>query len=148
MAGTLVRTQAGLRPIEQIAVGDRVLAQDVETGELAYKLVRATTVRPPTAMRQVSIGSESFISTMGHLYWVEDKGWRMARNLEVGDRLHTVAGMLSIEALEDAGDATAYNLIVDDFDTYFVGKHSVLVHDNQDRQPVQVRTPGLPIKRG
>ncbi|MCA9171799.1 MAG: Hint domain-containing protein, partial [Planctomycetales bacterium] len=126
VAGTLVRTQAGLRPIEQIAVGDRVLAQDVETGELAYKLVRGTTVRPPTAMRQISIGSESFISTMGHLYWVEDKGWRMARNLEVGDRLHTVAGMLSIEALEDAGDATAYNLIVDDFDTYFVGKHSVL----------------------
>ena len=37
--GTLVETEAGLKPIEEIEVGDRVLAYDEATGEQAYKPV-------------------------------------------------------------------------------------------------------------
>ena len=36
---------------EEIRIGDRVLAQDVETGELAYKPVLQTTIRPPNRPR-------------------------------------------------------------------------------------------------
>ena len=49
VAGTLVRTESGLTAIESIQPGDRVLAQDQDTGELAYKLVAARTLRPPAA---------------------------------------------------------------------------------------------------
>ena len=38
IAGTLVRTGIGLAPIETIQPGDRVLSQDQDTGELAYKV--------------------------------------------------------------------------------------------------------------
>ena len=33
-----------------VQIGDRVLAQDADTGELAYKPVLGTTLRPPTEM--------------------------------------------------------------------------------------------------
>ena len=42
----------GRRPIEGIKVGDCVLAQDVESGELAYKPVLGVTIRPaPPTMK-------------------------------------------------------------------------------------------------
>ena len=53
LAGTLVRAQAGLVPIESLHAGDRVLSQDQDTGELAYKLVVRTTIRPPSAMTRI-----------------------------------------------------------------------------------------------
>ena len=46
-AGTNVWTLAGPQAIEKIQVGNRVLAQDVETGELTYKPVLAVTTRAP-----------------------------------------------------------------------------------------------------
>ena len=45
--GTKVWTLTGRMPIAQIKIGDRVLAQNVESGELAYKPVLAVTTRPP-----------------------------------------------------------------------------------------------------
>ena len=39
VAGTLVDTKTGLRPIEEIEVGDLVWARDEETGETAFKAV-------------------------------------------------------------------------------------------------------------
>ena len=44
-AGTPILTDAGPVAVEKIKVGDRVLSQDAETGELAYKPVLHTTVR-------------------------------------------------------------------------------------------------------
>jgi hypothetical protein len=37
--GTLVRTIDGMRPIEELNVGDKVLAQDTKTGKLGYRPV-------------------------------------------------------------------------------------------------------------
>ena len=37
----------------------------------------------------------------------------------------------------------AYNLIVADFDSYFVGDSAILVHDNTPRQPTSAVLPGL-----
>lgn len=39
MGETLVETEAGVKPIEEIQAGDLVLAYDEETGEQAYKPV-------------------------------------------------------------------------------------------------------------
>ena len=97
-------------------------------------------------MRAVTVGDETIVSTLGHLYWVEGHGWKMARELQVGDRIHTVTGMKAIDAVNPAPSAAAYNLIVDDFNTYFVGHANLLVHDNEDRQSTKTLTPGLLVK--
>ena len=119
--GTLVRSQTGSVPIESIQPGDRVLSQDQNTGELAYRVVINTTVRPPGKMIRVTAGGEELVTTLGHPFWVNGHGWKMAKELKAGDLLHSLGGAVRIEKVEPLGDEKAYNLVVDDFNTYFVG---------------------------
>jgi hypothetical protein len=140
--GTLVTTRKGLTPIEQIQAGDLVLAQDVETGELDYRPVLTTTVRPPSAIRRVCLANESIDATAGHPFWVTGTGWRMAKFLAPGDRIHHLTGSQEITAVEEPANAEAINLIVGDFHTYFVGENRLLIHDGELRQPTPVVLPG------
>jgi hypothetical protein len=143
VAGTQVRTETGTTPVQSIQAGDRVLAQDQDTGELAYKVVLATTIRPPTKTLTITAGEERLTTTLGHPFWVNGEGWKMAKELAAGDALHTLTGSLKIEKIETAPDAPAYNLVVDDFNTYFVGHQGLLVHDNNFRRPTRAIVPGL-----
>lgn len=143
VAGTLVRTAAGTRPIESLKAGDRVLSQDVDTGELAYKLVLRTTLRPPTDMLQLKIGDDQIVTTLGHPFWVNGHGWKMAKELKAGDQIHSLGGSLEVHHYEKVADNQAYNLVVDGFNTYFVGTQGILVHDREFRRPTQAIVPGL-----
>jgi hypothetical protein len=143
VAGTPVQTQRGPAPIESIRPGDRVLAQDQDTGELAQKLVLRTTIRPPTKMVRIASGGEAVTATLGHPFWVAGHGWKMAKELKPGDLLHCTSGAVSIDNVEPAGEEKAYNLVVADFNTYFVGPHKFLVHDNEFRKPTLAVVPGL-----
>ena len=138
----------GLRPIEEIKIGDRVLAQDAETGELAYKPVLGVTTRPPSPRLKIGLGSETIVAAPGHPFWVVGQGWRMTKQLRVGERFHTTNGAATIESIEEIEAPlphyeVAYNLIVADFGSYFVGKQAVFVHDNTPRRPTSVLVPGL-----
>ncbi|MFH1921363.1 MAG: polymorphic toxin-type HINT domain-containing protein [Planctomycetota bacterium] len=143
IAGTLVWTDSGLAPIERIAVGDRVLSQNPHTGELAYKPVLRTTVRPPDRLVKLVFGGEALQSTGGHPFWVAGEGWIKARNLKPGSRLHTVDGTSEVWSVHPTGTEETYNLIVADFHTYFVGKTKILSHDNTIREPTDALVPGL-----
>lgn len=142
-AGTLVWTKTGLREIERIEIGDMVLAQDVDAGTLEFKPVMGRTVRPPSKTLQVACGAETLETTLGHPFWVAGTGWRMAKELGDGAILHSVNGPVRIDAIEPLDEAEAYNLVVADFNTYFVGKSGILVHDNTQRRPTTAVVPGL-----
>lgn len=145
LAGTRIWTQHGRIPIEQIKIGDRVLSQDPDTGELAFKLVLNTTLRPPSPMIKVTVDGEDIFTTLGHPMWVSEKRWRMAKLLEVGDQLHGVSGILNVNAIDEQVPMNeAHNLVVADWATYFVGEKGVLVHDNTYRAPTRALVPGLP----
>jgi len=144
VAGTKVWTQQGRVPIEQIKIGDRVLSQDPDTGELAFKLVLNTTLRPPSPMIKVTVEGEDIVTTLGHPMWVAEKRWQMAKLLEVGDQLHGVSGVLTVDGIDDQLPMNeAYNLVIADWATYFVGEKGVLVHDNTYRAPTRALVPGL-----
>ncbi len=98
--GTSVWTLTGPQAIETIKPGDRVLSQDPDTGELAYKPVVAATYRPPSRQVVIGVGAEKITATLGHPFWVPGDGWRMAKELKVGSRLHGLDRMLSVESLE------------------------------------------------
>jgi hypothetical protein len=144
--GTLVWTKTGQRPIESLELGDLVLAQHVDTGELAYKPVIARTVRPPSPVLKLSVDGEDLVTTIGHPFWVAGVGWRMAKELGDAAVLQAVTGAAPLAAVEPAGELEAYNLVVADFNTYFVGESGVLVHDNTPRRPTKVSLPGLVAK--
>lgn len=142
-AGTLVWKQSGPTPIEQIRVGDMVLAQRPETGELAYRPVLETTIGNLTPVLRVKLPGEEIITTLGHRFWVDGAGWAMAKELQTSRALHALNGGLSIEAVEQAGEMECHNLVVDDFHTFVIGKSQILVHDKTCPQPTLAATPGL-----
>jgi hypothetical protein len=144
--GTLIWTKSGHRSIESLQLGDLVLAQNVDTGELRYRPVIRRTVRPPSAILKISFGGESLRTTRGHPLWVAGVGWRMAKELGDGATLHSVTGSSRVESITPDGEEEAYNLVVADFNTYFVGETGVLVHDNTPRQPTRATIPGVVAK--
>jgi hypothetical protein len=94
-------------------------------------------------MLAIQIEGEKIVTTLGHPFWVAGHGWKMAKELKPGDLLHRLAGAVSISAIEPAPKAAAHNLVVDDFNTYFVGHAGLLVHDNEFRRPTRAIVPGL-----
>ncbi len=63
VAGTPVWTTSGPMQIEKIKVGELVLSQDPETGELAYKPVIGTTIRPESPLIETHLGDTLIRST-------------------------------------------------------------------------------------
>jgi hypothetical protein len=142
-AGTPVWTPKGPIAIDQIRIGDLVLSQHAETGELAYKPVLRTTIRPRGKLLRIEAGGESFETSGGHLFWVAGEGWTKSRNIRSGNVLHTARGPLVVSVVEDGSDAQTYNLVVADYSSYFVGQVMALSHDNTVRTPTRSLVPGL-----
>ena len=67
----------------------------------------------------------------------------MAKQLVVGQQVHSLDGGQTVRDINFAPPAEAYNLVVEDFATYFVGHAGILVHDNTYRRPTTALTPGL-----
>jgi hypothetical protein len=133
VAGTLVSTEAGDRPIESLRVGDNVWAFDVETGELALKPILRRFVTRDQPVLQVEMfsdsrGNEQLTVTAGHPFWVEDEGWVGALDLN-DDALRGQDSAVFGWAGAEAGTSTVYNIEVADFHSYFVGQSRALVHN-------------------
>ncbi len=142
-AGTPVWTRTGLKPIEKLQMGDFILAQNIATGEMAYKPLIGRTVRPPSKTLWISLDKEKLQTTLGHPLWVAGLGWQMAKELDDDAILHGVNGPVRVGTIATGEEAEVYNLVVADFSTYFVGKSGILVHDNTPRQPTAAIVPGL-----
>lgn len=143
-AGTLVWTALGSIPVEQVKRGDLVLSQNVDTGELAYKPVLQTTIRPAGPLVRIEAGRDGHFDTSGgHLFWVAGEGWTKARELKSGMQLHTSHGTMAVSSVQTGPTAPTYNLVVADFNTYFAGYDKVLSHDNTLRRPTKAIVPGL-----
>ncbi|QDU88257.1 hypothetical protein Pla175_16310 [Pirellulimonas nuda] len=140
--GTPVWTKTGKQPIESLRPGDFVLSQDVETGELGYQPVLDTTVRRPSPVLRIEVAGEQIEMTLGHPAWVVGQGWRMAKELVVGDRLQHIAGDAEVMESAPVSPAEAYNLVVAETSTYFVGHIGLLVHDNTPRRATTAKSPG------
>ena len=131
---TEVYTSDGLVCIEEISVGDEVLAYDYETGETELKEVLNVWVKETDEILHVSTSDgETIDTTTNHPFYVEEKGWVAAGDLDVGDILITADGskveITELELENLAEPISVYNLEVADFHTYFVGEYGVLVHN-------------------
>jgi hypothetical protein len=142
-AGTKVLTDGGELAIESIRRGDRVLSQDLETGELAYKTVQQRTLRQGVKMVTIRFGDQSMVATFGHPLWVVGRGWQVAGRLQAGDRLHGLTGGVEVTGVDSAGPTEVYNLVVSDFATFFVGDQRLLAHDDTSPMEAPVALPGL-----
>ncbi len=136
---TEVYTSDGLVCIEDVQVGDEVWAYNSETGETELKEVLNVWVKETDEILHVSTSDgETIDTTTNHPFYVEEKGWVAAGNLEIGDILCTVDGdkiEVTDTVLEKLAEPiTVYNLEVADFHTYFVGEYGVLVHNYKNEE--------------
>ena len=133
-AGTLISTQDGDVPIEDIEEGDLVWAQDPETGEVALKRVVQTFVKETDTILYIKAAGEVIEATEQHVFYIDNVGWIPASMIEEGDKVVLQSGDKStVEKIDKVVHnelITVYNFEVEDFHTYFVSDASVLVHNN------------------
>lgn len=137
---TPVYTDDGLVCIENIQVGDEVWAYNPETGETELKEVLNVWIKETDEILHVSTSDgETIDTTTNHPFYVDEKGWVAAGDLEIGDTLVTVDGdeveVTDIEFEKLAEPILVYNIEVEDFHTYFVGEYGVLVHNKYKTNP-------------
>ena len=140
-AGTPVLMSDGTaRPIEQIRVGDAMLATDPVTGATSPENVEATIYTPDDRdFTELTIaapnGSTGTItSTDNHLYWSQSgHSWRAAADLAAGDTVRTLDGQAVRITVTRHWTSLqpAYNLTISNLHTYYVsaGTVPVLVHN-------------------
>ncbi len=130
VAGTEVMTAEGEKAIEEVAVGDTVLAYDEETGEEGeYPVSHLFTHIAPESL-VVTVGEEEITTTPEHEFYTSNS-WIEAEDLSVGDTLVRLGGKTAtVTDLESHQDSTrVYNFEVDGAHTYYVSAKELLVHN-------------------
>jgi hypothetical protein len=129
-AGTPVMTLTGPKPIEELRVGDRVLARNQETGGLSYRPVLTVFHYPPTETLRLQVQGDSLVTSPLHRFWRVGDGWIMARDLKPGDAIRTLRGQVPVQGVEPDTKQPVFNLNVAEDSSFLVGNQGVLVHDN------------------
>jgi hypothetical protein len=99
--GTRVHTKEGLKPIEEIQVGDYVLSSPENKPEIReYKRVVNTFVHKNKTIREIGYYNQkgqhtSVAATGNHPFWVESVGWTRADLLKKGNILRLADGSLT-----------------------------------------------------
>ena len=141
---TLVAAENGQKRIDEIEVGDKVWAFNVETGESELKTVTKVYVHSVDEILHLYTDEGDIDTTANHPFYVIGKGWVAAGDLAVGDKVFNLDGTTSVvlgSAIEKLDEPVlVYNLEVEDFHSYFVGCVPILVHNykgNGGGVPVQ-----------
>ena len=136
VAGTLVATPSGERPIESLRAGDLVLTRGELDGAVSTHPVVQTFVRGAPSLVDVYIetadgGGESIRSTPEHPYWTLDRGWVGAGELVANEMLRGLGGheVRVTKVVPIAQEAAVYNIEVEGTHTYFVGRLAAWVHN-------------------
>jgi RHS repeat-associated protein len=131
VAGMLVHTDQGLKPIEEIKLGEKVLSRNERSGQTSYEPVLELMQHEGTfQLVKVTLDSgESLEATAGHPFYVPGKGWNVAANLKVGDVLQLHNGItLVIKTVETSTrEGRVYNFAVAQNANYFVGEVSYII---------------------
>lgn len=130
---TPVATENGHKRIDEIEVGDKVWAYNIETGETELKEVTKVYIHNVYEILHLHTTAGNIDTTTNHPFYVIEKGWVAAGDLKVEDEVYSLDGTTSVvigSELEKLDNPIkVYNLEVDDFHTYFVGDMPVLVHN-------------------
>lgn len=135
VAGTPVVVPEGYKNIEDIRVGDLVLAKNVDTGEQEFKPVTKLYKKHRRIYALTVLDTEGvelvIETTDDHPFYVSGRGWVNVIDLQIGDQLESanrdwvvVTGLSATQRFD-----TTYNLEVGQFHTYYATHYNLLVHN-------------------
>lgn len=134
--GTSVDTPGGKANIEDIKVGDKVMAYDFAQKKAEAQTVTALRQKTTQQWYKIAVGGETFEATASHPFWVVNENhWVRASDLKAGMSLEqrdgSTAKIAGVEVENLSKSAATFNLQVDHDHDYFAGakSHTVLVHN-------------------
>lgn len=134
LAGTKVLTENGLIGIENIKLGDYVYSINVDNNEKELKKVINVFNGSTDETFELYVGDQIIKVTPKHKFYVIDKGWIRACELEVGDMLNgfTNGNIVIDKIVHKKHDIplNVYNLTVEGYHNYLVTEYQLLVHNS------------------
>ena len=128
---TLVLTQTGYKGISTIRPGDFVMAYDDSTGISTWKAVDRIFETEWNEIISLYIRGTVIRTTNEHPFRLRNR-WTKAIDLVVGDTLIslTPGNPMVIDSIKvDEGVTKVYNLLVDQYHTFYVSNDNILVHN-------------------
>ena len=136
VAGTQVLTESGFKNIEDIQIGEKVYAINIDNNSRELKEVTNLYIGKSYETYELTIGEETVTATPKHQFYIIDKGWIRAYDLEVGDMISAKDANMEITKIEHKfyeEPIPVYNLTVDDFHTFLITKYELLVHNTPSK---------------
>jgi len=139
VAGTPIATPSGTRPIEELRLGDLVLAYDERAGRVVERPVTATFTHPdqPVGALPLSDGRVLRVTANHPIYLPDQQRYADAGALTRDERLLTLSATAQTSSLiagpfqvTTADSVTVYNITVAGEHNYFA--EGVLVHNKTD----------------
>ena len=137
LAGTKVLTETGYKNIEEITVGEKVYSINLDNNQRELKEVIALYNGTTTEIYEVTVNGEIIKATPKHEFYVIDKGWVRAYDLEEGDMLLGEDGNYSITNIEYKTyeeEIPVYNLTIDGNHNYLITENDFLVHNSSPEE--------------
>ncbi|MEK3885841.1 polymorphic toxin-type HINT domain-containing protein, partial [Paenibacillus sp. PL2-23] len=130
-AGTTVLTDEGEKPIEEIQIGDKVLAKNDKSGNVSYQEVELLFRKTVEEIYNITVNGEVITTTAEHPFWIVGKGWVKVKDLQIGERLVTNEDVeLNIQDIEVKKEhRSVYNFRVKNDHTYFVSNLKIWTHN-------------------
>jgi RHS repeat-associated protein len=136
VAGTLVHTLNGQQPIEKIGLGDMVMSWDESTSKRSFQRVISLVNAIRKDLVEIYFGKNSqdfFEASSNHLFFVKGKKWIKADQILVGDVLYgedlEEIPVLRVNKIIYPADVHVFNIEVENYHCYFVGKAEILTHN-------------------
>ncbi|MGW0029721.1 ricin-type beta-trefoil lectin domain protein [Streptomyces sp. NPDC003314] len=122
------------KAISEVRRGDRVLAEDPDSGDRGPQTVTSTYAHDTDRLVDVSFADgQQLTSTAGHRVHVAERGWTLVSELRAGDRLRSPDGSLhAVGTLRTRGglvDQRVYDLTVDGPHTFYVRSEGARASD-------------------
>jgi YD repeat-containing protein len=129
--GTLVATERGLLPIEQIQVADDIYAFDLSLRERTVQKVVKIFEAPREVVLVLDFGAEEIRCTPAHRFYTGQ--WVPARELSLGDLVLSLDGQWKeLKGIRrEIQPQSVFNLKVEEMHNYFVGQSGLLVHNDK-----------------
>lgn len=133
LAGTKVLTKDGMKNIEDIEKGDHVYSINIDNNQREVKEVKKIFRGYTDETYELTIGDEVVKTTTKHKFYIVDKGWIRACELEEGDKIVAKDNdsllITKIKHKYHEEKIPVYNLTVEGYHNYLITKYELLVHN-------------------
>jgi hypothetical protein len=133
VAGTLVHTLNGMKPIETIRVSDTVLSWNHLTGDFEYRHVRQ--IFEASVMETIELGGETWHLNCSpqHRFLMSDGKWKKAGDIGPGELIMTskksLVSVSHVKQITGDGAIRVYNFTVDGTHNYCVTEMGLIAHN-------------------